>query len=113
MLSITLNVIKKMLPKSIAHKIIRKESQNRAEILVDRHAGKLRYDFSQRMEKLVRDYKTLCEGNLTATQQDILGALAAGLAAKQKTEVEIKEQETALTDRIAMLHKIKIEINNL
>jgi septal ring factor EnvC (AmiA/AmiB activator) len=82
-------------------------------MLVDRHCGKLRYDFSQRMEKLVRDYKTIFEGAVMEMQKDVLQALEVGLAAKQKTETELKKQESELDNRIAELNKLKTELQNL
>jgi small GTP-binding protein len=113
MLSITLDAIKRILPKIITHRIIWKESRERAEMLVDRHCGKLRYDFSQRMEKLVRDYKTIFESAVMEMQKDVLQALEAGLAAKQKTETELKKQESELDNRIVELNKLKTELQNL
>jgi small GTP-binding protein len=113
MLSMTLDAIKRILPKIITHRIIWKESRERAEMLVDRHCGKLRYDFSQRMEKLVRDYKTIFEGAVMEMQKDVLQALEAGLAVKQKTETELKKQKSELDNRIAKLNKLKTELQNL
>jgi small GTP-binding protein len=113
MLSMTLDIVKKMMPKAIAHKIIWKEARERAEMLVDRHCGKLRYDFSQRMEKLARDYKSLFENAVTEVQKDVLQALETGLNMRQKTEVEVQEQKRGLDNRIAKLNKLKTEIQNL
>jgi small GTP-binding protein len=113
MLSMTLDIVKKMMPKVIAHKIIWKEARERAEMLVDRHCGKLRYDFSQRMEKLARDYKNLFESAVTEVQKDVLQALETGLTIRQKTEVEVQEQRKKLDNRIAKLNKLKTEIQNL
>lgn len=113
MLSMTLDIVKKMMPKVIAHKIIWKEARERAEMLVDRHCGKLRYDFSQRMERLARDYKSLFENAVTEVQKDVLQALETGLTIRQKTEVEVQEQKKELDNRIAKLNKLKTEIQNL
>ena len=113
MLSMTLDIVKKMMPKVIAHKIIWKEARERAEMLVDRHCGKLRYDFSQRMERLARDYKSLFENAVTEVQKDVLQALETGLTIRQKTEVEVQEQRKRLDDRITKLNKLKTEIQNL
>jgi hypothetical protein len=101
------------MPKAIAHKIIWKEARERAEMLVDRHCGKLRYDFSQRMERLARDYKSLFENAVTEVQKDVLQALETGLTIRQKTEVEVQEQKKELDNRIAKLNKLKTEIQNL
>jgi len=113
MLSLTLNAVKKALPKTIAHKIILKEARDRAEMLVDRHCGKLRYDFSQRMEKLVRDYKVVFGSAVEEMQKDVLRALEAGLSAKQKTEAEVSNQEVNLRNSIAKLNDFKKSIQSL
>lgn len=113
MLSMTLDTVKKMMPKVIAHKIIWKEAREKAEMLVDRHCGKLRYDFSQRMEKLARDYKSLFENAVTEVQKDVLQALETGLTIRQKTEVETQKQKKELDNRISKLNKLKTEIQNL
>jgi len=112
MLSITLDAVKKVMPKAIAHKIIWKEARERAEILVDRHCGKLRYDFSQRMEKLVRDYKIIFGNNVENMQKDVLRALETGLAVRQKTETEVVKQEADLRARIEKLTELQKLIQN-
>jgi len=112
MLSMTLDAVKKVMPKAIAHKIIWKEAQERAEMLVDRHCGKLRYDFSQRMEKLVRDYKIIFGNNVENMQKDVLRALETGLAVRQKTETEVVKQEADLRARIEKLTELQKLIQN-
>lgn len=113
MLSMTLDAIKKVLPKAISHRIVWKEARERAEILVDRHCGKLRYDFSQRMEKLVRDYNTIFNASAESMQKDVLRALETGLATRQKTETEVTKQETDLRNRITKLTGLHKSVRNL
>jgi len=103
LLGMTLDTIKKALPKVIAHKVITKEAKERADMLVDRHCGKLHYDFSQRMEKLVQDYRTLFGNSVENMQKEILRALEVGLAAKEKTEAEVLSQRAELKNRIEKL----------
>jgi len=113
MLSMTLDALKIILPEIITHRMVWGESRERAKMLVDRHSGKLRYDFSQRMEKLIRDYKTIFGSAVMEMQKDMLQALETGLAIQQKTETETKKQEIELGSRIAKLNKLKTEIRNL
>jgi len=113
MLSITLDVIKRILPRVITHKIIWRESKERAEMLVDRHCGRLHYDFSRRMEKLVTDYKTIFDDAVTQTQEDILRAVEAGMAAQQKTGSEVEKQERALADLIATLNTLRADVERV
>jgi small GTP-binding protein len=112
-LSMTFDVVKKILPKSIAHKLILKEVKERAEMLIDRHCGKLRYDFSQRMEKLVRDYRVVFGDTVKLMQEDVLRALETGLLAKKKTTDEISNQEINLRGRIDKFSALERSIQNL
>jgi len=113
MLSMTLDAIKKVLPKAVAHKLILKEAKDKAAMLVDRHCGKLRYDFSQRMEKLVRDYKVIFGNTVESMQKDVLRALEMGLATRQKTETEISNQEIGLRNRITKLNELQKSIQSV
>jgi len=65
------------------------------------------------MDRLVRDYKTMFEDAVAEMQKDILRALEAGLAVKQKTEAELKKKESELDERIVELNKLKTELRNL
>ena len=113
MLSIISHTAKKMLPKIFAHKLIHKEARNKAVTLIDRHCGKLRYDFTQRMEELVHDYRSLVEDTVESAQKDILKAVGAGLKAKQKTAAEITGQEAILHHRFTTLKTLKESIQQV
>jgi GTPase SAR1 family protein len=106
LLGMTIGFAKKSLPKTLAHKLIIKEAREKIEMLIDRHCGKSRYDFSQRMEKLVRDYKLTVGDTVESVKSDMLKALETGLASKQKTSDEIAVQEEKLNNRLANLKKI-------
>jgi len=112
-LSMTIDTIKKIMPKTFAHRLIIQEAKDRADMLVDRHCGKLRYDFSQRMEKLVEDYKKIFSDAVESMEDDVLRALEIGLTRKQKTETEVTKQETDLRNRIAKLTDLQKSVQNL
>jgi len=112
-LSMTLDFAKKTLPKAIAHKILHKEAREKARQMMDRHAGKARYDFSQRMEKLVQDYRLHVAETVESAQSDVLKALEIGITSKQNTADEVFAKEKALDGRINSLKAIKEVLQNI
>ena len=107
MLGMTIDFARKALPKVLAHKFILKEAREKAGAMVDRHCGKARYDFSQRMEQLVRNYRLSVTEAVKSRQNDVLKALKDGMASKQKTAIETASRETRLRDKILALQEIK------
>ncbi len=106
-LGITIDLVRKALPKTLAHKLIVKEAQEKAEMMIDRHCGKSRYDFSQRMEQLVRNYRKSITGTISLTQNDVLKALEIGVKSKQDISIKTKFFEIHLRNRIKVLTEIK------
>ncbi len=106
-LGITIDLVRKALPKVLAHKLILKEAQEKAEMMVDRHCGKSRYDFSERMEQLVRNYRKDVNETISLTQNDILKALEISVKSKQNISTKTKYLETHLHNRVFVLTEIK------
>jgi len=107
MLSMTIDLARKALPKILAHKLILKEAQEKAEMMVDRHCGKARYDFSQRMEQLVRDYRKHITETADSVQKDVLTAIETALLTKQNTTAEITAQKMRMSKKVKTLKEIK------
>lgn len=107
MLNLTLKLARRALPRALAQKLIIKEAKEKATMLIDRHCGKAKYDFSERLEKMVKNYCLEIAMLVEQAQNDVLRALAAGLAAKQKTAAEISIAQANLKKRIKGLKEIK------
>ncbi len=102
-LSITIDLARRTLPKMLAHKLILKEAGEKAEMLVDMHCGKARYDFSMRMEKLARNYRIDMTETIGLIQNDVLKALEAGIASKQNVFIKAESLEKRISDKIKIL----------
>jgi GTPase Era involved in 16S rRNA processing len=107
MLSMTIGLAKRSLPKAVAHKLILKDAQEKAAMTVERHCGKARYDFSQRMDQYVRNYHISVTEAVSATQAIVLKAVEAGVAHKHSIDIETTSLETSLNNRIKNLVEIK------
>ncbi|MHB8232401.1 MAG: dynamin family protein [bacterium] len=111
-LSITIDFMRKTLPKALAHKLILKEAKEKAKMLVDMHCGKARYDFSLRMERLMRNYRLNVADAVESIQSSVLKALEAGTASRQSTAIEAASLEKRVRDKIKTLKSIKESLQN-
>jgi len=113
MLSITLDFAKKALPKALAHRLILKEAREKAEMMIDRHCGKTRYDFSRRMEKLVQNYRNEITRTVESAESDVLKALETGIVSKNDTVIEVSARESHLHNKIKRLKEIKESLETI
>ncbi|MCL4321630.1 MAG: dynamin family protein [Deltaproteobacteria bacterium] len=111
-LSITIDLMRKTLPKALAHKLILKEAKEKAKMLVDMHCGKARYDFSLRMERLMRNYRLNVAGAVESVQNSVLKALESGIASRQNTAVKAASLEKRVRDKINILKEIQESLKN-
>ncbi|MGB9595104.1 MAG: dynamin family protein, partial [Candidatus Poribacteria bacterium] len=112
-LSTTIDFITNMLPKGISHNLIFRKICKRAEILVDQHCGRLRYDFINRIEKTVKDYKNALNESADIIIKNIDSLLQSAQDAKQKTTEEVTKLEKEVNEKIQELIKISQYLSNL
>jgi hypothetical protein len=82
-------------------------------MMIDRHCGKARYDFSQRMDQLVRNYRRIVAETVGSTQNDILKVLENSIASKQKVATETASLKMHFRDKIKTLKAIKESLQKL
>jgi small GTP-binding protein len=112
-LSITIDFITNILPKGLAHKLIFKKACKRADILIDQHCGRLRYDFVNRIEKTVRDYKYTLYQSIDVIKEDINSMLKVAQYARQKTAKEILIFEEELNEKMQRLTQLKQDFESI
>jgi GTPase Era involved in 16S rRNA processing len=113
MLGMTIDLAIKALPKVLAHKLIIKEAREKAGMMIDRHCGKARYDFSQRMEQLIKNYRLSVTEAIQSRQNEVLNVLKEGMVSRQSTTIETAFIETRLRDKIITLQEIKTSIGKV
>jgi len=113
MLGLTLDLAKKALPKVLAHKLIAREARKKAEEMLDGFCGKARYDFSRRLDQLVRNYRQDITGIVEEAQKNVLQALETALAAKSETVSLAAARAKKIEARIAVLEEIKVSLGGI
>jgi ribosome biogenesis GTPase A len=87
------------LPKFLGDRLILKEALSHARETTDTQAGRLRYDFAQRLDKSMRDFKTAMLGRIDATLEGIEAAVRRGseIGVAGSQEADARERELAAT----------------
>jgi GTP-binding protein EngB required for normal cell division len=106
-LSIIIDLGIRTLPKKLGHKLIIKTAKEKARMLVGRHCAKADYDFSMRIEKLVRNYRIEMDKMIGAVQNDVLKVLEASIVSKQNAATNAEAMEKRLGEKINVLKEIK------
>jgi GTPase SAR1 family protein len=106
MLSLTVDLAKKALPKALSHKLFLKEAKKSAAAMVDRHCGKARYDFSERLERLAQNYRRSVAEFVDSAQNDAIRALEKALTDRHEAAAKGKAGEAAVAERVMALNEI-------
>jgi small GTP-binding protein len=91
-----------LLPRALTKGLLLKKLLENVAELVDKHCGRLRYDFQQRLQDLARDFRQDWLARIDDTTQSISQALERARAQKQRSTQEVSrrtgEVEQSLTE---------------
>ena len=100
-----------LLPRFLSHSIILKELRDRFIMEVDRHCGRMRFDFAERIEKSTKDFVKRINQTVDATVNGISNALLQSHAMKQGSLEEILEFENKLKKELEIFNQVSQELN--
>jgi hypothetical protein len=72
-----------LLPRALTKGLLLKKLLENVSELVDKHCGRLRYDFHQRLQEIARDFRQLWLSKIDDTTDSIRQALERALTQKQ------------------------------
>ena len=91
-----------LLPRALTKGLLLKKLLENVAELVDKHCGRLRYDFQQRLQELARDFRQDWLARIDDTTQSIAQALERARAQKQESAQAVSlragEVEQRLTE---------------
>ncbi len=99
-----------LMPRRLGHRLILKEARERMEKQIDRHCGRLRHDFSERIQATLQQFRTGLDETVNGTEESIRRALLAGSEAKQKSEAELRRFEGELRLRLLGFEQARQEL---
>ncbi|WP_434783071.1 dynamin family protein [Ferrovum myxofaciens] len=101
------------LPKFIGDALILKSAQNYDRKLTDTQAGRVRYDFAQRLDKSMRDFKVAMLERIETTQASIEAAVKKGMATGARDAAQTDEHARDLTAGLARLQSLSAQLQPL
>ncbi|HLD46765.1 MAG TPA: dynamin family protein [Desulfobaccales bacterium] len=108
-----------LLPRALTRRLLLKKLLENVDELVDKHCGRLRYDFHQRLQEIARDFRRTWVSKIDDTTQSIRQALDRALTQKQSrahtTAERMGQLDQSLTEILqaeAKLFALKERIEN-
>ena len=90
-----------------------KKMKEYAAGMVDRHCGRLRYDFVQRIDKTQIGFKAQLRHSTQSLTQQITQAIQLGQSLAGKTGPETKRLQDELETRSQKLADIKVQLQSI
>lgn len=89
-----------LLPRALTKGMMLKKLLENVTELVDKHCGRLRYDFNRRLQEIARDYRQTWLAKVDDTTQAISQALERALAQKQSSSQVATQRAGELNQRL-------------
>lgn len=104
------NALVLALPRVVGHRLILRDGRRRAAHLVEMHAGRLRYDFEERIKKNIKDFRRELLERVEATIEGLQIAIEKGSALRGEGELRTRDHQdrltSALTDVAALRNRV-------
>lgn len=101
------------LPKFLGDSMILKATQKYGCELADTQAGRVRYDFAQRLDKSMREFKTTMIERIDATQTSIEAAVKKGIETGTNDAAQANEHSQELAAELARLKALSAQLQSL
>ena len=101
------------LPKFFGDSLILKVAQIYALELADMQAGRVRYDFSQRLDKSMRDFKVAILERIDATLEGIATAVKKGVETGAKNATQAEDRAREITAELERLDDLAARLQSL
>ncbi len=89
-----------LLPRALTKGLMLKKLLENVTELVDKHCGRLRYDFNRRLQEIARDYRQTWLAKVDDTTQGIRQALERARAQKQSSAQAVATRAGELDERL-------------
>ena len=99
-----------LLPRALTKGLLLKKLLENVTELVDKHCGRLRYDFHQRLQEIARDFRQNWVSKIDDTTQSIREALERARAQKQTNAQAVTLRAGELDQRLGEILRAEAEL---
>ena len=102
--------ITNLLPRALTKGLLIKKLLENVTELVDKHCGRLRYDFHQRLQEIARDFRQTWVSKIDDTTQGIREALERAWAQKQSSAQAASQRMNELDQRLSEILRAEAQL---
>jgi len=106
-LEILQSTVAGLLPRALTRGMVLKKLQENVAELVDRHCGRLRYDFHQRLQDIAKEFRQAWLAKIDDTTHSIQQALERARAQKQENAQAARQRVTELDERLNQVLRVE------
>jgi len=99
-----------LLPRALTKGMMLKKTLENVTELVDKHCGRLRYDFNRRLQEIARDYRQTWLAKVDDTTQAIRQALERALSQKQSSAQATTKRAGELDQRLGEILRAETQL---
>jgi hypothetical protein len=99
-----------LMPKFISNRIIYKNMKRYLLEMIERQAGRIRWDFVERLQKSRLEFRWQMLGRIDETIKGIKEAIDSGLEFRKKGKDELERQRTRTDNELQKLNNIKARV---
>jgi GTPase SAR1 family protein len=107
------NALVLALPGGVGHPIILRDAQRRAVDLVSMQAGRLSYDFEERVKRNLSDFRRAMAEQIAATIGEIEAAIDKGKALREQGESAMRRRQGELTATLEAAQALRHRVDGL
>lgn len=101
------------LPKALGGRLIVRRMQRVATDLLEMQAGRIRYDFEERLKKSLQDFRLLLLERIEATVTGIEAAIERGVELQQRGEAEVDRRQSELARSMRQVAALEARVKKL
>jgi signal recognition particle receptor subunit beta len=102
--------VRRLLPQGAARRLIERDLRRRIPEWVDKHSGRLRYDFVQRLDRSQRELRRALEDRLETTIATLRAGIERSELDRRRTREEARSSRERLREHRARLERLADEL---
>lgn len=101
--------VRRLLPRGTARRLVERDLRRRIPEWVDKHSGRLRYDFVQRLDRSQRELRRTLDERLEATIANLRAGMERSERDRQRTQEEARSAGERLRELRGRLDRLREE----
>ncbi len=102
-----------LLPKFISNAIVKRSMKNYMLEMIERQAGRIRWDFVERLQKSRLEFRWQMLQRIEETSKGIKDAVSSALRVRTESTEEMEASRQQVEQNLQRLHELKREVEEI